>query len=291
MAGENAYLFTGQELDEETGFYNYNARLYDPEIGRFLSADTLVPGRFNSQAYNRYSYVFNNPLCYADPSGHSPEEDAANQARASAEANARDMGMAQINQQRDAAASAHSDSVSSSSRDRAMSSANGDYYGFMLGEYAGYLARNLAEDRMQKTRNYLMYLQYTSIPYGYWPSQLKGDREIDFWSRSTSGQKYLIEYMLKDEDFHWWKEYDAGAFGKWWKEGEFAKDYEKGGFFEKNGAGSSDFMMRFDRFHFKDDMIHMDRFPLWYLHMFLEYPIISLFGVDSIKIIPPIKGY
>ena len=61
--------FTGQRLDD-TGLYYYNARYYDPTIGRFISADTLVPGPANPQAFNRYSYCLNNPLKYTDPSGH-----------------------------------------------------------------------------------------------------------------------------------------------------------------------------------------------------------------------------
>jgi len=64
------YKFTDQELDPESGLYNYNARLYDPVIGRFLSADTIVPYPFDPQILNRYSYVRNNPLIYIDPSGH-----------------------------------------------------------------------------------------------------------------------------------------------------------------------------------------------------------------------------
>jgi len=64
------YTFTGQEDDDETGLYNYNARLYDPELGRFISADSLVPEPGNLQAFNRYSYCVNNPLVYVDPSGH-----------------------------------------------------------------------------------------------------------------------------------------------------------------------------------------------------------------------------
>lgn len=50
--------------------YYYNARWYDPTIGRFLQADTIVPGPTNPQAFNRYSYVSNNPVNYTDPSGH-----------------------------------------------------------------------------------------------------------------------------------------------------------------------------------------------------------------------------
>jgi RHS repeat-associated protein len=65
--------YTGQEQDGETGLYYYNARYYDPAIGRFISADTIVPDPFNPQAFNRYSYVLNNPLSYTDPTGHSNE--------------------------------------------------------------------------------------------------------------------------------------------------------------------------------------------------------------------------
>jgi RHS repeat-associated protein len=64
------YRYTDQELDAENGLYNYNARLYDPFIGRFISADTIIPEPFNPQSLNRYSYCLNNPLIYVDPSGH-----------------------------------------------------------------------------------------------------------------------------------------------------------------------------------------------------------------------------
>ena len=65
-----SYKYTGQEQDGETGLYFYGARYYDPAIGRFISADTIIPGPSNPQAFNRYSYVLNNPLLYTDPSGH-----------------------------------------------------------------------------------------------------------------------------------------------------------------------------------------------------------------------------
>lgn len=64
------YGFTNQEKDPETGLYNYNARFYDPSLGVFISADTIVPDPGGSQAYNRYAYCANNPLIYTDPSGH-----------------------------------------------------------------------------------------------------------------------------------------------------------------------------------------------------------------------------
>lgn len=68
------YRFTGQRqesaLGGSDGLYFYNARWYDPTIGRFTSPDTIVPGTGNPQALNRFSYVYNNPMGYVDPSGH-----------------------------------------------------------------------------------------------------------------------------------------------------------------------------------------------------------------------------
>jgi len=63
-------LFTGQRLDG-TGLYYYGARYYDPLIGRFISADTIVPNPASPQSFNRYSYCLNNPLRYTDPSGQT----------------------------------------------------------------------------------------------------------------------------------------------------------------------------------------------------------------------------
>ena len=63
-------LFTGQRAMEDLGIYFYNARFYSPSLGRFLSADTMVPGGANSQAYDRYSYTENNPIKNTDSSGH-----------------------------------------------------------------------------------------------------------------------------------------------------------------------------------------------------------------------------
>jgi hypothetical protein len=54
---------------------DYNARFYDPALGKFISADTIVPNLGNSQSLNRYSYAYDNPLRYTDPSGHGPLDD------------------------------------------------------------------------------------------------------------------------------------------------------------------------------------------------------------------------
>jgi hypothetical protein len=47
-----------------------NGRVYDPDLGRFISADPMVQAPGNGQSLNRYSYVWNNPLAYTDPSGY-----------------------------------------------------------------------------------------------------------------------------------------------------------------------------------------------------------------------------
>jgi RHS repeat-associated protein len=65
-----SHKFTSQEFDAETGLYNYNARFYNPALGRFISPDGIVPNPLNPQGFNRYSYVGNNPLNYTDPTGH-----------------------------------------------------------------------------------------------------------------------------------------------------------------------------------------------------------------------------
>jgi len=61
--------FTGHEMLDDLGFVHMNGRIYDPLLGRFLSADVMVQAPGNLQSFNRYSYVFNNPLSYTDPSG------------------------------------------------------------------------------------------------------------------------------------------------------------------------------------------------------------------------------
>jgi RHS repeat-associated protein len=64
------FRFTGQRHESGFGLYDFNARYYDPTIGRFISADTIVPKPENPQSFNRYSYVRNRPLNYIDPTGH-----------------------------------------------------------------------------------------------------------------------------------------------------------------------------------------------------------------------------
>lgn len=62
--------FTGHEQMDGVNLIHMGGRVYDAEIGRFLSADPFVQDSANIQALNRYSYVQNNPLSYTDPSGY-----------------------------------------------------------------------------------------------------------------------------------------------------------------------------------------------------------------------------
>jgi RHS repeat-associated protein len=89
------FLFTGKELDEETGLYYFGARYYNPERARWLSVDPLIAlpiGHLDQQSgrvhdsdtvaalnaspasLSRYSYVLNNPYKWTDPTGHQEEE-------------------------------------------------------------------------------------------------------------------------------------------------------------------------------------------------------------------------
>jgi RHS repeat-associated protein len=63
--------FTGHEQIDEVGLIHMNGRLYDPVIGRFISADPIIQSPTDLQSLNRYTYVRNNPLTLIDPSGFS----------------------------------------------------------------------------------------------------------------------------------------------------------------------------------------------------------------------------
>jgi RHS repeat-associated protein len=65
--------YTGQRQEPELGLYYYNARWYDPYLARFTQPDTIVPNPTDAKAFDRYAYVYNNPVMYSDPSGHCVE--------------------------------------------------------------------------------------------------------------------------------------------------------------------------------------------------------------------------
>ena len=62
--------YTDHEMLADFGLIHMNGRVYDPILGRFLSADPNVDGASDAQGYNRYSYVGNNPMNATDPSGY-----------------------------------------------------------------------------------------------------------------------------------------------------------------------------------------------------------------------------
>jgi RHS repeat-associated protein len=81
------YLFTGKELDEETGLYYFGARYYDPRTGVWQSTDRIlddylaapgddhsglpgIGGVYNSKNLALYGYAHQNPISYKDPDGN-----------------------------------------------------------------------------------------------------------------------------------------------------------------------------------------------------------------------------
>jgi len=92
FAYDPRYRFTDQERDSESGLYNFDAREYNPNIGRFIQPDPVLNelNRLNNQKdlqnqdkqlprllmnpqrLNYYSYTVNNPIKYVDPQGESP---------------------------------------------------------------------------------------------------------------------------------------------------------------------------------------------------------------------------
>lgn len=73
------YAYTGQySYTSDFGLMFYNARWYDPSLGRFVQADSIIPG--GGQGWDRYAYTYNNPIRFIDPSGHKcfPVEECTN---------------------------------------------------------------------------------------------------------------------------------------------------------------------------------------------------------------------
>jgi len=62
--------YTGHEHLSVFNLIDMKGRFYDPQIGQMLSPDPLISEIENAQTYNKYSYVFNNPFKYTDPTGY-----------------------------------------------------------------------------------------------------------------------------------------------------------------------------------------------------------------------------
>jgi RHS repeat-associated protein len=62
--------FTDHEHLDDSELIHMNGRVYDYNLGRFLSVDPFIQSPGNSQSMNPYSYIMNNPLAGTDPSGY-----------------------------------------------------------------------------------------------------------------------------------------------------------------------------------------------------------------------------
>ena len=65
----NDYLFAGEQIDANTGFYYLRARWYDPAAGRFLGMDTFPGIARDPPTLHKYTYSHNNPINLIDPTG------------------------------------------------------------------------------------------------------------------------------------------------------------------------------------------------------------------------------
>jgi RHS repeat-associated protein len=64
------YTFTGQYSESDINLLWYSSRWYDPSLGRWAQADTIIPKPNNSLDWDRFQYVQSNPVRYTDASGH-----------------------------------------------------------------------------------------------------------------------------------------------------------------------------------------------------------------------------
>mgnify|MGYP002412589791 CR=1 FL=1 len=76
LGRDNPFRYRSYYYDVETGLFYVGSRYYDPEIGRFLNADTtdiLDGGNDHMLENNLFAYCFNNPVNNYDPSGCWPK--------------------------------------------------------------------------------------------------------------------------------------------------------------------------------------------------------------------------
>ena len=80
VAANNPFTYRGYYFDYDLKFYYLNSRYYDPYIGRFINADSLIAGNAGSlHGYNLFAYCFNNPVNLADSEGNWPTLDGLRQ--------------------------------------------------------------------------------------------------------------------------------------------------------------------------------------------------------------------
>ena len=81
IANVNPIRYRGYYYDTESGLYYVGSRYYDPQVCRWINADSVIAGVGGSvHGYNLFAYCFNNPVNMTDDTGHWPQwiKDAAN---------------------------------------------------------------------------------------------------------------------------------------------------------------------------------------------------------------------
>ena len=67
LGQHNPLRYRGYVYDNETGLYYVSSRYYDPEIGRFINADSQLNQKDSILGFNMFAYCHNNPIMYSDP--------------------------------------------------------------------------------------------------------------------------------------------------------------------------------------------------------------------------------
>ena len=80
FGAEQPFRYRGYVYDEETGFYYLQSRYYNPEVGRFISADVYLSTGQGVLGHNSYAYCLNNPVNMSDPTGFGSFWDKLKQA-------------------------------------------------------------------------------------------------------------------------------------------------------------------------------------------------------------------
>ena len=71
----NLFRYCGEYFDKETGTIYLRARYYDPEIGRFITEDSVWGKDADPLSLNFYTYCGNDPILFTDPTGHITQQD------------------------------------------------------------------------------------------------------------------------------------------------------------------------------------------------------------------------
>ena len=72
LAELNPLRYRGYVYDQETGFYYVSSRYYDPEVGRWINADSFATTGEGVLSCNMFAYCYNDPVNKGDSDGHEP---------------------------------------------------------------------------------------------------------------------------------------------------------------------------------------------------------------------------